>query len=74
MVHSLNLRLDNQKDEKINCAPGRLHELRSDTPLFHKRIEYSCFRAQVFMFTGYGYMGFSHRWLVSLIRGGDVQE
>jgi hypothetical protein len=26
------------------------------------------------MFMGSGYMGFSHRWLVSLTSGGDIQE
>jgi hypothetical protein len=29
---------------------------------------------QVFMFAGYSYMGFSHRWLVSLAKGGDIRE
>jgi hypothetical protein len=37
--------------------------------LFYIRLEFSCFRVQVFVFTGSGYMGFSHRWLVSWTRG-----
>jgi hypothetical protein len=43
-------------------------------PFFHIRFEFSWFRVQVFIFTGSGYMGFSHRWLVSLTRGANVQE
>jgi hypothetical protein len=43
-------------------------------PLFHIRFEFSCFRVQVFVFMGSGYMGFSHRWLVSLTRGGGFEN
>jgi hypothetical protein len=43
-------------------------------PHFHISFEFSCFRVQVFVFTGSGYMGFSHRWLVFLTRGANIQE
>jgi hypothetical protein len=36
--------------------------------------EFFCFRVQVFVFTGSGYMGFSHRWIVSFARGGELEN
>jgi hypothetical protein len=79
---SSNLGLGNQKDMKKNCALAgscmRTEGLTCLSSIYGlNSLAYSggqlC--AGVFkVFTGSGYTGFSHRWLVSLISGGGILE